>query len=101
LGHFNHRLSGKRGHESFETEAGRVDQVDTAMRCAKPLPSGRTSAPCGIATQTSNLELRGFLQLNNRQMPATGQVRHGQVETLATPPFAIDGRGYRPVGWGG
>jgi hypothetical protein len=76
LGDLRHRLSSKKDREGFETEVGRVEQVEIALSCAEQLPSGRSSAPCAAATQTSSLELRGFLQLNKRQMPTTGQMRH-------------------------
>ena len=78
MGHFNHRLSSKRGRESLDSEARRSGQDDTRANFADGLSSRRTSAPCDTATQVSSLELRGFIQLNNRQMPAAGQVRQGQ-----------------------
>ncbi len=86
MGHFNHRLISKRGRESLDSEASRVDQDDTRLNLAEGLPSGRTSAPCDTATKASSLELRGFLQINNGQMVAPGQVRHVQLDPLATPP---------------
>jgi len=47
---------------------------------------GRTSAPCDTLTQACSLDLRGFLQLNNREMSAACEVRHDQRDPLATPP---------------
>ena len=61
----------KRGHESLKMKSGVQDQVGTTLNCAQQLPSGRTSAPCDTATQTSGLELCGFLQFNNRQVVPT------------------------------
>jgi hypothetical protein len=72
LGHFNHRLSSKRGRESLDSEASRLDQDDTRLNLAEGLPSGRTSAPYDTANKASSLELRGFLQINNGQMVAPG-----------------------------
>jgi len=53
------------------------------LNCAQQRPSGRTFAPYDTATEASSLDLRSFLQLNNRQVLAAGQVRHDQLETLA------------------
>ena len=62
------------------------------MDDTKQITSGRTSAPCDTETQTSNLELRGFLQPHNRQMPPTSQVGHSQLDTLAPPAAHRSGR---------
>jgi hypothetical protein len=78
MGHFNHRLSRKRGCKRLERKDAGQDQAEAALNCAQRLPSGRTSAQCDTATDAINLELRGFLQLNNRQMPAARQMLHGQ-----------------------
>jgi hypothetical protein len=72
LGHFHHRLNRKRGTKRLKRKDAGQDQAGAELNCAVYLLSGRTSAPCEAATQASNLDLRGFLQLNNRQMPATG-----------------------------
>ena len=65
LGHFNHWLSRRRGRKRLKRKAGGQDQVRTALNHVQQLPSGRTSTLCGITTQTSNLELRGFFQFND------------------------------------
>ena len=61
------------------------------MNCAQQLPSRRTSAPCDTETQTSNLDLRGFLQLNNRQMPVAGE--------LACPRAVVRASRARAMAW--
>ena len=76
MGHFNHQLSSKRGCKSLKRKDPGLDQVGAALDCAQQLPSRRTSAPCDTATQTSGIELCGFLQLNDRQMLVAGRVRH-------------------------
>jgi len=52
---------------------------------------GRTPAMSIAAAQANRIGLRGLLQLNNRKMSPTSQVRHAQLELLAAPPADTGG----------
>ncbi len=71
---------------ALDGRVGGRNQVGTALISAVKIGPGRTPATNTAATQAGSLVLRDFLQLNNRQMSATGQVRHVQRDPLAALP---------------
>jgi len=92
LGHLKHHMIWKKGSGSLDRQIKGQDQVGPVLIRSVKIKPGRTSATNKEAEQAGSLELRGFFQFNDRQMPAARQVRHSQRDPLAATPTHWGGR---------